>query len=223
MRPNESPISPKGETTANKLVALLHLRGLRSLIILSIVLYGMVMWGFAIREQLSPDNHYLYPLTFIFLFIILVVVAYRLMKQSGFLKSFQPLSILLFISLNIYLLYSVSSVKREKEIRNYFARNELSLTNIVDHFDSYGDDKRTQEMKDAMKLERVRHSTEIFRRNKKQPPGMINLRMYTCIGYAYGVLYTCDAEIDQPKNLGGSPVTKWLKLKDHWFYYSIFD
>jgi hypothetical protein len=189
----------------------------------SLILYCMVLWAFAIRELMPAGYHYFYPITFIFLFIIQIFVAYKLMDQIRFVKSFQPLSILLFISLNIYVLNSISSIKRESEIRNYFAKNELSLANIVDHFDSYGDDNRTQEMKDAMNLERVRLSTEMFSHDDKQISRMINLRMYTCVGYAYGVLYTCDEEIERPKNLGGSPVTKWLKLKDHWFYYSIFD
>jgi len=223
MHHNQSPLGTKGGTTAIKVVTLLPLRRVGGLLILSIALYSMVLWGFAIREKMSPEIHYLYPLTFILLFVIQVVVAYRLMKQSRILKSFQPLSILIFISVNIYLLYSISSVKRENEIGNYFLKNENSLNNIAEHFDSYGDDSRTQEMKHEMKIERIRHESQLIHRSFKQLPGMINMRLYTCAGYGYGMIYTCDAEIDQPKNLGGSPVTKWLKLKDHWFYYSIFD
>ena len=192
-------------------------------LLLSIALLGMVLWGFAIREQMAPNKHYLYPLTFLILFIIQCILAYRIMKRSRIIHGFQPLIILLFIILNMYVLVKVSSLKRENEIRNYFAKNEDSLYNIADHFLSYGDDSQIQEMKHAMRLERVRHTGEAFRRDKKSSEVMVNLRMYTCAGYGYGVIYTCEEEIDRPKNLEASPVTNWLKLKDHWFYYSIFD
>jgi hypothetical protein len=192
-------------------------------LLLSISLIGMVMWGFAIREQMDPANHYLYPVSFLILFIIQCILAYRLMKRSRIVHGFQPLPILAFIILDLYLLVSVSTLKRENEIRNYFAKHENALNKFVDHFQSFGDDTRIHEMKEEMKIERVRHASELLHVEDKKPVVTFNLRMYTCLGYGYGVLYACEDEIEQPKNLGGSPVTKWMKLKDHWFYYSIFD
>jgi hypothetical protein len=183
----------------------------------------MVIWGFAIRKQMAADIHFLYPLMFLILFVIHCVLAYRFMKRSGFIHGFQPLSILIFIVLDMYLLVSVSTIKRENEIRNYFATNEMSLYNIVDHFQSYGDDNKVNEMKREMNIERVRNDDEMFGYENKSPVLMTNVRLYTCVGYAYGFIYACNESIGMPKNLRGSPVTNWLKLKDHWYYYSIFD
>lgn len=192
-------------------------------LLVSITIYSMVFWAFVIREHIPAKFHYLYPLIFIFLFVLHNVVANWLIKNFPLLRNIHPLGSLLFFGINIYFLLSVSSVKRENEIRNYFSRNEHSLANIVHHFDSYGDDVRMQELKQEMKLERVFRRAEYLHNDKKDFLNVINMRLYTCAGYGYGVLYSCDPEINQPENLGGSPVTNWMKLKDHWFYYSIFD
>jgi len=198
-------------------------KGLLLFLLLSIILYSMVFWAFAIREQMPAEFHYFYPLIFIALFLLHNFVANRFIRSFSFLNNLHPLGSLIFFGLNIYFLLSVSSVKREIEIRNYFSRNERSLINIVDHFDSYGDDTRTLELKQQMNLDRVFRRPEYLHNDRTESLNVINMRLYTCAGYGYGILYSCDPEIHQPENLGGSPVTNWLKLKDHWFYYSIFD
>lgn len=181
-------------------------------VLLSIALIGLEFWGFEIREQMPHAYHYLYPVTFLVLFIVQCVFAYVLMKGSRLINGFQPLSILLFVSLDIYLLFSISSINRENEIRNYFARHETELDRIAFDYLNFCNDQELIEMKEAMNLERVFYREDLFQ-----------VRLYTCLGYGYGVLYSGSPDIESPEKLGGSPVSKWLKLKDHWYYYSIFD
>jgi len=180
--------------------------------ILSIALYSLVLWGFPIRLPVPPAYHFLYPLMFLLLFTLQCVFAYTLMKRSRFISGYQPLSMLLFISISIFITYSISSIKRESEIRNYFAKNENALNHLAKYYIQYGDDDSVSKMKQAMKIERLWCKQDIFQ-----------AKLYTCLGYGYGVLYAEEANMERPDKLGAIPIKNWLKLKEHWYYYSTFD
>ena len=49
-------------------------------------------------------------------------------------------------------------------------------------------------------------------------------KLYTFLGYGYGLIYTDKSELAIPQTSpGGSPIVNWIKIDEHWYYYSYFD
>ena len=185
---------------------------LTTLLVITMTLYCLLFWGFAIRLWLPAGYHFLFPLAVVLFFLSFLFFAVQTVRSFQLPSAVTPLLTIGIVVLNFYTFTSLSSVRRESEIKNYFSKNETALTDLVHHFGTNGNDETATVMMRALNLERFE-----FRENKFQA------RLYTCFGYGYGIICADNSEIANPGKLGGSPVTSWIKIKDNWYYYSIFD
>lgn len=184
---------------------------LKTLFIFSplIILYIMVLFGFFIRENIPFEDHYLFPNVFLGFFVLFLFLAPAMVRRLK-MKRFSAFG---FIIVNILLLYFNSSIKRGYEASNYVEKNEKELLTLVDQFQNRGVDStllaKTKEM----------NITSFALIN-----GNYDFRLYKYLGYGYGLTFT-DSVIMGVPNLAPnkSPIIKWIKVKDHWYYYSYFD
>jgi hypothetical protein len=92
-------------------------------------------------------------------------------------------------------------------------RNEKELLGLVEHFQNRGGDSTLLAKTNEMNI------TSFALIN-----GNYDFRLYKFLGYGYGLTYTDNLNLDATKvTSGGSPIIKWIKVKEHWYYYSYFD
>lgn len=169
----------------------------------------MVLFGFFIRQNIPFEEHFMFPLLFMVFFVLFLV---KVSAMTGFLKMENFFAVGFFV-VNVLLLYFNSSIKRGYEATNYVEKNEKELLTLVDQFQNRGVDStllaKTKEM----------NITSFALIN-----GNYDFRLYKYLGYGYGLTYT-DSVIMGVPNLAPnkSPIIKWIKVKDHWYYYSYFD
>ncbi len=169
----------------------------------------MVLFGFFIRENIPFEDHYLFNNVFLAIFVLFLFLAPAMVRRLK-MKRFNAFG---FIIVNILLLYFNSSIKRGYEASNYVEKNEKELMTLVDQFQNRGEDSillaKTKEM----------NITSFALIN-----GNYDFRLYRFLGYGYGLTYTDSLNLDAPKvTSGGCPIIKWIKVKEHWYYYSYFD
>ena len=178
--------------------------------------YAWVFFGFAIRNSIPAAYHLIYPVLFIISVFISATYLHRTLKENMREKDLRGFTICLVLLVNLFLLYQISSSNREYEIRNCFAKNESSLTSIVNHYKPQKDNFFISCPEEV--------NAEYFAKLY----GYDVVRLYTCTGYGYELIHSDSANITRPKVAPpgakhGSPVTKWIKLKDHWYYCAFFD
>jgi hypothetical protein len=184
---------------------------LKALLLFSplIILYIMVLFGFFIRENIPFEDHFLFPWLFMVFFVLFLV---KVSAMTGFLKMENFFAVGFFI-VNVLLLYFNSSIKREYEISHYVERNEKELLAMVNHHQQHGEDSTFHAMRADMNITLV----EFVK-------GNYDFRLYRFLGYGYGLTYTDSLNLNAPKTTsGGCPIIKWIKVKEHWYYYSYFD
>lgn len=169
----------------------------------------MVLFGFFIREHIPFEYHYLFENVFLVIFVLFIFLAPAMVRRLK-LKYFSAFG---FIVVNILLLYFNSSIKREYEITNYVERNEKELLALVNYHKQQGEDSTLLAMKNNLNI-------TLFDFGK----GNYDFRLYRFLGYGYGLTYTDSLKLNAPKvTSGGCPIIKWIKVKEHWYYYSYFD
>lgn len=174
-----------------------------------IILYIMVLFGFFIREHIPFEYHILFPLLFMIFFVLFLI---RISTMTSFLKMEGFFAVGFFI-VNVLLLYFNSSVKREVEITNYVERHEKELLTMVKEHQQHGEGSTLLAMKNDLNI-------TLFELVK----GDYHFRLYKFLGYGYGLMYTDSLHLEAPKIAHNScPIIKWIKVKEHWYYYSYFD
>ena len=174
-----------------------------------IILYIMVLFGFFIRENIPFEDHYLFPNVFLGIFVLFLFLAPAMVRKLK-MKRFSAFG---FIVVHTLLLYFNSSIKRGYEASNYVEKNEKELLTLVDQFQNRGVDSTLHAKTKEMNI------TSFALIN-----GNYDFRLYKYLGYGYGLTYTDSVNMGAP-NLAPnkSPIIKWIKVKEHWYYYSYFD
>ena len=184
---------------------------LKTLLLFSplIILYIMVLFGFFIRENIPFEYHFLFPVLFMVFFVLFLV---RVSAMTGFLKMENFFAVGFFI-VNVLLLYFNSSIKRGYEASNYVEKNEKELLTLVEHFQNHGEDSTLLAMRKDMNITSFDFAN-----------GNYHFSLYYDKGYAYGLTYTDSLHLATPEiAYNRSPIIKWIKVKQHWYYYSYFD
>lgn len=192
-----------GNTSINLLINLLPV----------LLLYSMVLFGFFIHQQLSCEYQFLYPTTFLATYIFFIYLTPKLLQRTNISTAIKPFVVIGFLLANTVSLYFLSSINRESEIRNYIQKNENNLKSFITQYQIYRDDKIVPV------LEKDLNICSFFVHN-----GDYYFKLYTFLGYGYGLIYTDKSELAIPQTSpGGSPIVNWIKIDEHWYYYSYFD
>ncbi len=182
-------------------------------VILVILLILYVIFAFQIRTIFRAELIVFLDLIFICLFIFFAY-SFRIYLRTVVSSVPMRFGIIIFtIFLMIFILYRLSSFNRREAASNYFKKHENEFNEIVNCSGS-GCDKE--------QLKNLSVTKDVVNIYKKKNLHVIKL--YGFIGYGYGYIYSDSLTIVQPANSpGGSPIVKWYKVKDHWYYYSFFD
>lgn len=176
-------------------------------------LYAMVLFAFKLQTFIPLNFHDLYLLTFLLLYIAFLFSTQAMMKCIFKTKKDTSLAGVIFVLLNTVGLFYLSSIHRAGEINRYLADHEKGLTDLIHQMKQTGENEKTGALLQENNIYSVSPSS-----------GNYYLTLYRCLGYGYGLTFTDSIEMKKPvKSPGGSPLVKWMKIKEHWYYYSFFD
>ncbi|MBK9638149.1 MAG: hypothetical protein IPO63_10160 [Bacteroidetes bacterium] len=184
---------------------------LKTLLIFSplLILYIMVLFGFSLRQNIPFEYHYLFPIVFLLFFVLFLLLA----PAMGRRLKMKPFYTFGFIVVNVLVLYFNSSIKREYEVTSFVEENEKELLNFVQYFQKNGEDSTLLTNMENMSISSMEYGK-----------GNYHFSLYYNLGYGYGLTYTDSLQLATPKVApNGSPIIKWIKVKEHWYYYSYFD
>lgn len=192
-----------GNTSINLLINLLPV----------LLLYGMVFFSFFIHQRLSCGYQLLYPIVFLSTYIYFLNQTPKLLRRTTISNSAKPFLIFGFILINTVSLYKLSSIKRESEIRNYITKNEHQLRRFISNHQNQIDHQRVSETVNGLNVcAFFPHQNNYY------------FKLYTLLGYGYGIIYADSSTLTKPlTSPGGSPIVNWIKIDEHWYYYSYFD
>jgi hypothetical protein len=177
-----------------------------------ILLYGMVFFSFFIHQQLPCDYQFLYPIVFLSIYIYFLYHTPKLLSRITIPTSTKPFLIFGFILINTVSLYNLSSNNRESEIRNYIKKNEHQLRSFISNHQNHIDLGISETATSLNICAFFPHQNNYY------------FKLYTFLGYGYGIIYTDSNTLTKPATSpGGSPIVKWIKIDEHWHYYSYFD
>jgi hypothetical protein len=178
-----------------------------------IILYCLVLFGFYFQIQLPPNFKFFYPVSFVTIYILFIYLTPKLIHRMKVSITLIPFATIGFVLANSTALYFLSSIKRESEIQNYIANNQDKLKSVI----YLQQNPRTEQVIDPILNELnicsfFKHTEDYY------------FKLYYFLGYGYGLIYTDKSEMAIPKTSpGGSPIIKWIKIDEHWYYYSYFD
>ena len=178
-----------------------------------VILYCMVLFGFYFQIQLPPNFKFFYPVSFLTIYILFIYLTPKLTHRIKVSNTLKPFAVIGFILANTTALYFLSSIKRESEIQNYIANNQDKLKSIIYLQQNPRNEQAINPiLKDLNICSFFKHSEDNY------------LKLYTFLGYGYGLIYTDKSELAIPQTSpGGSPIVNWIKIDEHWYYYSYFD
>jgi hypothetical protein len=117
-----------------------------------------------------------------------------------------------FVCVNVFALYALSSVNRETEVANYIAAHEKNYLEIIKAYDVNHNNSFIDSALNHVNV------CGLYEKDDEYHFGL-----YAFSGYGYRILFTEKPDMKKPSSIGGSPVMKWFKIKEHWYYYSYFD
>lgn len=176
-------------------------------------LYFLVFFSFNIHQLLTCNYQLLYPIAFLATYFIFLFITPTILQRTSFSSSAKPFLIFGFILANTVSLYKLSSINRESEIRNYITKNEHQLNSVLIKHQNNPDHKGISEIANGLNIcAFFPHQNNYY------------FKLYTFLGYGYGIIYTDSNTLTKPvTSPGGSPIIKWIKLDEHWYYFSYFD
>jgi hypothetical protein len=162
---------------------------------------------------LTCDYQILYPIAFLATYFIFLYITPTVLQRTSISSSAKPFLVIGFILANTVILYKLSSINRESEIRNYIAKNEHQLKSVLTKYQNNPDQKGISETANGLNIcAFFPHQNNYY------------FKLYTFLGYGYGIIYTDSSKLTKPlTSPGGSPIVKWIKIDEHWYYYSYFD
>lgn len=175
--------------------------------------YIMVLFGFSIQIQLPYELKFLYPTTFITFYLTSTFLISKVIQKIHFSTSTKLLITISFVVANTACLYFLSSIKRESEIQQYISKKQSNLKSIIELHLTPGSENAIAPILKELNIRKFfQHNDDSY------------FSLYSFLGYGYGIIYTDKNEITKPATSpGGSPIIKWIKIDEHWYYYSYFD
>lgn len=182
------------------------------LLLLNITFVLLFWYRFPLRIFIPSQFHFGVEISIVILLSIMVYLAVKVASKLS-IEWLKPFVVLGLITINIAILLLISSLNnRKNEVKRFFEKNEQKLTNLVSHYQKYGDDNKFSLLEKELNIRYTRSSTEGY-----------HLEMHRFLGYGYRLLYSLEEKEIKPKSPGGSPTHKWFRINKHWYYYSYWD
>jgi hypothetical protein len=175
------------------------------------LLYISVLFAFYFQRSSPMELRFLFPFSVILLFALFVLSACLSINKMSISDLKKLILYFSFIIINTTVLISLSSIKRESEIMDYYAKNKNNYESLIKYYQKNGKDSKFSAMLKDMNIHYFRYANEEY-----------HIGLYSFLGYGYRLIYS-EKTISKPRSPGGSPTQKWFKINKNWYYYSYND
>lgn len=182
-----------------------------SLFLTLILLYILVFFAFYFQQSLSIDLKFLFSISILFLFTLFVLSTILAIIKLNISTVKKIIFIFSFVTISTTILYSLSSIKRESEIKDYFANNKNNIESLINYYQKNGEDSKFSAMLKEMNIPYFRYTNDEY-----------HIGLYSFTSYGYRLMYSEKTNL-KPHSPGGSPTQNWFKINNRWYYYSYFD